>query len=1492
MSGHEDQFSSLWSSVKVRYKDTTGEDLDDASFPHPTSLEDLRDSVDAQNQGFSRFREKRGAVFRVLDAACKPIELVGNMAGGAAEMAFPPSSLCFGAVTYLINAAHGVSESYDAIIELLEKLKAKKLAEILVTLIEIFARSTKVIKSGSKGRLLQYAKNVLVGKDEKLEALVSKWGTRQKASRGLKTDRTLDNVSSIVTETGVVTQESHVMIKDIDLGVHRITITQDDFRQEMRQELRTVVTTLNESKTEAKSDRDNKHLEKTKLVLKPSVNPIDTFTDISKKRVPETGDWIRTEPLFLTWMKRDNPILWISGIPGSGKSFLSGNIVMYLEEQQPQGVQHPSHTSVAYYFFKDSDPQTRSVHQALRDLAHQISSNDPVYEKHVVSQCQSSDDIKTIQSAWRKLFVDFFLKNEKIDSSVYLVLDGLDEADPSDRQLLFEALTDVKNTGSDGQRKSRINIVLVGRPEVVDEISLALEGPVPSIYVEGSKNGADIVHYLRNSIKKSKVLSRAPKALQEEIVEVSASNANGMFIWVDFMMRELSKCNRASTIRDCLYRAPKGLSQMLRHVLETFSTVLKEEDPDDLNSMLAWVTCAARPLSLGELDTTLKLKSPEGDGVLYIEGKLRKQFASFFVLTREDGLSTADLQGDLGTTLALDKDEHPGDEEEGLDDVENETDFDSNPLTTDVTFCHASIGDFFRDERQGKVAAEGDNPAVGVNILEARVLVLKTCLKVLCDPSFSSKVGDSPSMEPYAYTYWHDHLQAVTGDLARLDASDKAEIGRLLIKMLRDEAVIDTWVGQKTYYFFTTENLEVLHQWLRSVDAPDVMSPDDQQWLQSSLHDTAAMLAPTLDLVARKWLQHEFWDPVACMRIIHSAQNGLDAGQMDSFVLISSPLQVILEAAEKFGFEKTPLWHRRLAMCLRDSEHYDEAMEHFEIALKMNERLWMARSGIARLHAQREHYDEAIRLGLIVEEDVVKRLDEQKRAAEDVADPVDKQDLSICQEELAGWYSSKNDSTNAVKYYRQAFDNWNCEYQNLFQCITHLRRQQEIEEFETVMELLRGMEDQVPGKDYTRLTECIWTYNWSDEDFFATCAKAAMKTHQLAWLQNAYEMAINGARKELKSTTAITLEVCLADLYSKYGHEEEKAFRHWSRVLEAAATAGAMSVWQMNYCKELVTRRFGPFCLQKALDAGDGTSEAAVYVRKLESMCKQKTKAIEDAPQVITTNYAAVFLGLWHRRGGRDREARACFQPFIKEALMILSDDDPDNDSSGYYQLAHVLLATGDDVNALAVLHTLRPTPKVDATPANEETAESPEDASGETTDNPSTDDSNRVEADGALDAKSRETVIGIDNARVEEPSHLEPDTATNSPEETETTQTPIPNPSDRPSPQTDIDDLRQNYPEDPFTYPWWCDGPCKETFPTYTHGNVCQICLCDLCDDCLKLVKADVARDEEKICHPQHEWFHVDPPGQKVEEGELLVGDEVVTLEEFKERLRREWEV
>lgn len=118
------QFAVTWDLALKRYTAAVGRQLDDPSLPHPSSVEELLNRLDSQNGHSSQFRENKRSLFNILTCICNPIERFGSMAASIASNAFPASSVCFSAITYLIDAAKDVSASYNAVIELFFTLKA------------------------------------------------------------------------------------------------------------------------------------------------------------------------------------------------------------------------------------------------------------------------------------------------------------------------------------------------------------------------------------------------------------------------------------------------------------------------------------------------------------------------------------------------------------------------------------------------------------------------------------------------------------------------------------------------------------------------------------------------------------------------------------------------------------------------------------------------------------------------------------------------------------------------------------------------------------------------------------------------------------------------------------------------------------------------------------------------------------------------------------------------------------------------------------------------------------------------------------------------------------------------------------------------------------------------------------------------------------------------------------------------------------------------
>ncbi|KAE8149863.1 hypothetical protein BDV25DRAFT_140381 [Aspergillus avenaceus] len=649
MAAPQSQIPAIYERVIKKYQEITDEPFDVQFLVKIQNAEDLTKEIDARNISFREFREKRGAIFDALKAAMILVQLFGDLAAGGASMVFPPSSLVFGAVTYLMGAAKGVSASYNAIQDLMGTLKdftirlkaysreaisedlSNKLSDILVTLVEILALSTKTIR---RGRLLKFTRNILLGSNDAIQGAMAKLDklTRVEAdlvgaetlTESKKTGRVVDGISVTVNTTNATVLETGMTVSQMSVQVNEV--------QEM---LGTLLLSTNENKSESNEDREKALQEQVNKVLKPSkVDHAQNWYDkINKARIPGTGDWVRDENMFKEWLN-----------PGYAGSFY-----------------------FSFFFFKNDNPGTRSFHQALRDLALQISRNDPLYVKHIAS-IGDYERISTLESAWRLLFTEYFLKEDNPDSNVYILLDAVDEANDDERRTFLELAKDLYDTSE----RSRLHLALIGRPHISDQLLEGLEVEVPTIHVTTQKNSSDINQYIHASIKRSVVLKRVSSKLRQEIVEKLFAGAEGMFLWVNLMLQELVKKRNESTMRKALDQAPKGLKDMLRHVLLSFSTDSNEEELGFLNETLLW------------------LQSPEGDGMIYPEGALRRHFASFFNLDRENGLTMAELQMMSTNRDNFDESDNEGsdsDADEAFEDADNFTDFDSHKETTTVTFC-------------------------------------------------------------------------------------------------------------------------------------------------------------------------------------------------------------------------------------------------------------------------------------------------------------------------------------------------------------------------------------------------------------------------------------------------------------------------------------------------------------------------------------------------------------------------------------------------------------------------------------------------------------------------------------------------------------------------------------------------------------------------------------------------------------------------------------
>lgn len=139
------------------------------------------------------------------------------------------------------------------------------------------------------------------------------------------------------------------------------------------------------------------------------------------ERQGDSGKWFLRLEVFTQWLLRNNSLLWIHGIPGSGKSVLCSTVVRHVMEDPSDKIE-----KIAMYFYFDvSEESKRSTENMIRALISQMvcrKMNNATLNE-IYDACQ--DKRRTVtQAQLLSLLVDMLA--DYID--VIITIDAIDEA--------------------------------------------------------------------------------------------------------------------------------------------------------------------------------------------------------------------------------------------------------------------------------------------------------------------------------------------------------------------------------------------------------------------------------------------------------------------------------------------------------------------------------------------------------------------------------------------------------------------------------------------------------------------------------------------------------------------------------------------------------------------------------------------------------------------------------------------------------------------------------------------------------------------------------------------------------------------------------------------------------------------------------------------------------------------------------------------------------
>lgn len=290
----------------------------------------------------------------------------------------------------------------------------------------------------------------------------------------------------------------------------------------------------------------------------------------------------------------EEPLLWISGPPGVGKTVLSSALIADLRATIPTS------DCIAVLYCDANDRPSRSMDVLLASLIAQMASKvPPEYLVQGIPSCLNSAYRKSIRYGRKSLSkadspVDIVAEIALLVRKTWVVIDGLDEMDQPERA---QELLDISSLVGPAFRVTALS----RSTRTIQKVFAHL----PHIEIQPSHVQSDIWQYIQQMSNELPVHDDAERQMVAHAVN---AKADGMFLWTRLVMEELSAATCLADIELVLDQYPVGLKGVYdRFLLGMASQSIHRQRL--AKEILQWVCCAFKPLKLTDLAFALSMNS-------------------------------------------------------------------------------------------------------------------------------------------------------------------------------------------------------------------------------------------------------------------------------------------------------------------------------------------------------------------------------------------------------------------------------------------------------------------------------------------------------------------------------------------------------------------------------------------------------------------------------------------------------------------------------------------------------------------------------------------------------------------------------------------------------------------------------------------------------------------------------------------------------------------
>lgn len=302
-----------------------------------------------------------------------------------------------------------------------------------------------------------------------------------------------------------------------------------------------------------------------------------------------TGQWLTSTDTYQEWLQGEEyGLLWIKGIPGSGKSVMAAMLIDEITRSNPG-------CPVLFFFFRQIIDANHTPQALLRDWMDQLLDYSPPLQKQLktyLDGCRPINSIST-EDLWKDLRMAFIA----LPGKVFCIADALDEID-RDQDALLKSLSELGNW-----RPEKVKVLITSRP--IPRVELPLSNtPYLCLRLREDLVDVDISKYVQFTLSNSNILQKD----WETIINAVPGRANGLFLYAKLAMDAFLE--PSADVKIVLSHLPRNLNILYSRLLEEHAK-RSRTDTRTQNLILQSIIYASRPLRALELAEIIRANSPD-----------------------------------------------------------------------------------------------------------------------------------------------------------------------------------------------------------------------------------------------------------------------------------------------------------------------------------------------------------------------------------------------------------------------------------------------------------------------------------------------------------------------------------------------------------------------------------------------------------------------------------------------------------------------------------------------------------------------------------------------------------------------------------------------------------------------------------------------------------------------------------------------------------------